>query len=567
MVCKSSQVLLLLIFAILALYAYTESVSAADKYCAADGGFTRHVSGQDCDDQYEYKNCEQWCLDRKKWFDKHYIIKGKLESSWRNLYIPKYSGDTCVCCCKDAIPGKTPPPSPPRANKYCPANNIEIYERLVLLGGCGKADVYNNCADLCIQKSRTYAKRLDVGGNCICCCADVKPPPPCPPPPALPPPPACQECVCALNNRYCPANNIERVWPNMICGDGASADFNHCQSWCAVRGRSYTTNRYPLKDGRDDCVCCCGDPLRSPPFPPRPLASNPSASPPSPTSLAPNPSGSPPSPSFPPASPPSPSLSPQFAPNPSAFPSPSFPPPFSPNPSSSPPSPSVPPPFTHNPSASPPSPSLPLPFAPNPSSSPPSPPFAPNPSSSPPSPSLPPPFAPNPSSSSPSSPSFPPALPPSPSFPPPFAPNPSVSPPYPSLPPPLSPSPASPPSPTLPQPLSPSPSASPPSQTLPPPLAPIQSATLLSPTIPPPFAPNPSSPPPSDSENTERRLAYETSCTEVTLLDCHNKCAEENGKERLAYESELSQPPSDCLIHCCWTAAVKQAPVHDHNQQ
>ncbi|KAI3875316.1 hypothetical protein MKX03_000743 [Papaver bracteatum] len=75
------------------------------------------------------------------------------------------------------------------------------------------------------------------------------------------------ECVCALNNRYCHANNIERVWPNMIRGDSASADFDHCQSWCEARGRSYTTNKYKLKNGRIDCVCCCGDALRPPPLP------------------------------------------------------------------------------------------------------------------------------------------------------------------------------------------------------------------------------------------------------------------------------------------------------------
>ncbi|KAI3875317.1 hypothetical protein MKX03_000744 [Papaver bracteatum] len=270
MVCKSSQVLLLLIFAILALYAYTESVSAANEYCAADTGIVQHVSGENCGDEYEYKNCEQWCLDRKKWFDKHYIIKGKYV--FAGLLGSRYTGDTCVCCCKDAVHGKDPPPSPPRANKYCPADNIEVYERSVILRGCGRADVYDNCADWCIRNSRTYAKRLEVDGNCVCCCADVKPPPPClpsspapppppPPPPALPPPPPCLECVCAPNNKYCPPNNIERFWTVMICGDGASAEFDHCQSWCATRGRSYTTNKYKTKDGRVDCVCCCGDAL------------------------------------------------------------------------------------------------------------------------------------------------------------------------------------------------------------------------------------------------------------------------------------------------------------------
>ncbi|XP_026438495.1 uncharacterized protein LOC113337008 [Papaver somniferum] len=276
MVCKSSQVWLLLIFAILASYAYTERVSADNKYCPADNlENVEHVDFQNCG--YDYKNCKQWCLDRGKWFAENYIKRKK--GSWNSGFITFYKSD-CICCCRDAIAGQDPPPSvlpPPRANKYCPADNIEVIrKRRFLLSPCANFDEYDNCAEWCKKRLRNYATRLQGGDeDCVCCCQDATPPPPppclpsSPPPPPLPTPP-CQECVCALNNRYCPANNIERVWPNMICGDGASTDFKHCQSWCAVRGRSYTTNRYPLKDGRDDCVCCCGDALRPPPPPPLP---------------------------------------------------------------------------------------------------------------------------------------------------------------------------------------------------------------------------------------------------------------------------------------------------------
>ncbi|KAI3938884.1 hypothetical protein MKW92_012507 [Papaver armeniacum] len=211
MVSKSSQVWLLLVFSILALYAYTEMVSATNKFCPADNlENVEHVTNKRCG--YDYENCKQWCLDRGKWFAENSIKNEKHGSV--GFLIRTYSAD-CVCCCKDAIPGQDPPPS----------------------------------------------------------------------------------CVCNVNNKYCPANNIERIWTNMVCGDGNSADFDHCQSWCAARGRSYTTNKYKAKDGRTDCVCCCGDALTSPPLALFPH--NPSASPPSPTfppPLAPNPLTSPQSP-------------------------------------------------------------------------------------------------------------------------------------------------------------------------------------------------------------------------------------------------------------------------------
>ncbi|KAI3957924.1 hypothetical protein MKW92_024406 [Papaver armeniacum] len=274
MVSKSSQVWLLLIFAILALYTYTGKVSAGNNFCPANNlENVQRTHNPNCG--YDYQNCKQWCLDRGKWFAEKQIKEVNNNWGFGVIMPPEY---LCVCCCKNAIPGEDPPQSvlpPPRANKFCPANNIEVIEKHGIGVICGQIDVYNNCGDWCKEHFKNYAKRLISGNDCVCCCEDATPPPPpppClpsspPPPPALPPPPPCQECVCALNNKYCPANNIERIWTVTICGSGGSADFYKCKSWCAARGRSYTTNKYKAKDGRVDCVCCCGDALRPPPLP------------------------------------------------------------------------------------------------------------------------------------------------------------------------------------------------------------------------------------------------------------------------------------------------------------
>ncbi|KAI3875319.1 hypothetical protein MKX03_000746, partial [Papaver bracteatum] len=88
-------------------------VSADNKYCpAGNSGIVEHSRSGICG--FQYNNCNQWCLDRGKWFSKKYIKKG---TPVRDLVHGVNSRDICVCCCRDPIPGQDPPPSPPRG-KY-----------------------------------------------------------------------------------------------------------------------------------------------------------------------------------------------------------------------------------------------------------------------------------------------------------------------------------------------------------------------------------------------------------------------------------------------------------------